>query len=259
MIQITGSLTTALSLISLLENNNSKTLTTENDPGLFTEKVTWEIEGGTMKGYLARPENKGKFPGVIVIHENRGLNEHIEDVTRRVAQAGFTALAPDGLSLLGGTPENADDARTMFGKLDSNQNTLNFVSSVKYINSRDDCSGKTGCVGFCWGGAMANQLAIHAEELKAAVAFYGRQPLTADIFKIKAPVQLHYAENDERVNAGISEYETELKAEGKAYELYMYQGVGHAFHNNTSEARYNAEAAKLAWERTLMFFEKYLK
>ena len=258
MIQLTGSITTAMSMISLLENNNERTITKETEAGLFTESVEWTAEGGQMRGYLARPEKMAKYPGVIIIHENRGLNEHIKDITRRAALAGFVACAPDGLSQLGGTPANADEARALFSKLDSTQNTKNFSSAVKYLNMRSECNGNTGCVGFCWGGAMANQLAIHAENLKGAVAFYGKQAAKEDVIKIKCPVQLHYAEKDERINAGMAEYEAELKAQAKVYEQYFYQGVDHAFHNNTSEARYNAEAANLAWERTLSFLNKYL-
>lgn len=259
MIQLTGSITTAMSMISLLENNNERSITKDVVAGLFTESVEWSTESGQMRGYVARPEKVMKYPGVIIIHENRGLNEHIKDVARRAALAGFIALAPDGLSLLGGTPANADEARGMFSKLDANQNTKNFASSVNYLNGRSDSTGRTGCVGFCWGGAMANQLSIHAENLSAAVAFYGRQPSKEDVIKIKCPVQLHYAEKDERINAGMADYETELKAQNKVYEQYFYPGVDHAFHNNTSEARYNAEAANLAWERTLSFLNKYVK
>lgn len=258
MIQLTGSITTAMSMISLLENNDEKAVTTENEAGLYTENVEWPADGGQMRGYVARPEKKAKYPGVIIIHENRGLNEHIKDVTRRAALAGFVALAPDGLSQLGGTPANADDARAMFSKLDAGQNTKNFSSAVKFLSMRDDCNGNTGCVGFCWGGAMANQLAVHAENIKAAIAFYGRQAAKDDVVKIKCPVQLHYAEKDERINAGMAEYEAELKAQNKVYEQYLYLGVDHAFHNNTSEARYNAEAANLAWERTLAFLKKHV-
>jgi carboxymethylenebutenolidase len=255
---LTGSTAAALSLLPLLEGNYAIAQTRDGDDDLHTERVTWPVEGGDMKGYLARPNKKGKYAAVIVIHENRGLNPHIEDVTRRAAKAGFVALAPDALSLLGGTPANEDEARALFAKLDNSKNTANFAAAVPYLISRPDCSGKVGCVGFCWGGAMANQLAVHAPQLKAAVAFYGRQAADADVPNIKAALQLHYAETDERINAGIAAYEAALKANNKPYELYMYPGVGHAFHNDTSAARYNEAAAKLAWGRTLEFFKKHL-
>jgi carboxymethylenebutenolidase len=255
---LTGSTAAATAVLPMLENNYAFAQTRESDEDLVTERVTWAVAGGEMKGYLARPSKPGKYPAVVVIHENRGLNPHIEDVVRRAAKAGYIALGPDALSLLGGTPENADEARGMFAKLDASQNTANFVAAVPYLQQRVDCSGKVGCVGFCWGGAMANQMAVHAPNLKAAVAFYGRQAAVEDVPKIKAALQLHYAETDERINAGISAYEEALKTAGVNYELFMYKGVDHAFHNDTSAARYNEAAAKLAWERTLQFFGKHL-
>lgn len=257
MIQLTGSITTAMSMISLLENNNEKAITPLELAGLYTENLEWPTDNGSMRGYLARPEKENKYPGVIIIHENRGLNEHIKDVARRAALAGFVVLAPDGLSSLGGTPADADEARSLFSKLDAQQNTKNFVSAVDFLKSRSDCTGEIGCVGFCWGGAMSNQLAIHAKNLKAAVAFYGKQPAKEDVIKIACPIQLHYAEKDERINVGMADYEAELKAQQKNYEQFVYPGVDHAFHNNTSEARYNKDAAVLAWDRTLTFLKKY--
>jgi carboxymethylenebutenolidase len=212
-----------------------------------------------MKGYLAKPKQKGKYGTVVVIHENRGLNPHIEDVTRRVALAGFLAIAPDALSPLGGTPTNEDEARNMFGKLDTQKNLNNFIKAFDYAKSLDDTNGKTGCVGFCWGGAMANQLAVNMPDLKAAVAFYGRQPDAADVPKIKAALQLHYGALDERINAGIPAFEEALKKAGAKYELYIYEGANHAFHNDTAPTRYNAAAAKLAWERTIKLFNDKLK
>lgn len=255
---LTGSTAAATAVLPLLESNYAFAQTREADDELTTERVTWQVSGGEMKGYLARPAKPGKYPAVIVIHENRGLNPHIEDVVRRAAKAGYLALGPDALSLLGGTPENADEARGMFAKLDAAQNTANFAASVPFLTQRKDCTGKVGCVGFCWGGAMANQLAVNVPNLKAAVAFYGRQAAAEDVPKIKAALQLHYAESDERINAGIPAFEEALKAAGTNYELFMYKGVDHAFHNDTSTARYNEAAAKLAWERTLAFFARYL-
>lgn len=255
---LAGSTAAATALLPLLENNYAVAQTNADNDNLITEKVTWQAGDITMKGYLARPAKAGKYPAVVVIHENRGLNQHIEDVTRRAALAGFTALAPDALSPLGGTPANEDEARGLFSKLDATQNTANFVSAVNWLQQHPHSNGKVGCVGFCWGGAMANQLAVHSSVLKAAVAFYGRQAAAADVPRIQAALQLHYAENDTRINEGIAAYETALKEAGKPYELHMYKGVDHAFHNDTSAARYNEAAAKLAWDRTIAFLQKHL-
>ena len=256
---LTGSVAAAMMLLPMLEGNYAVAQTTKNDDDLFTERITYPTVGGEMKGYIARPKKLVKYPAVVIIHENRGLNPHIEDVARRAAKAGYLALAPDALSLLGGTPANEDEARALFQKLDSNQNNSNFAQAFSYLPTRSDCNGKMGCIGFCWGGAMANQLAVHVPELRAAVAFYGRQADASDVPKIKAALQLHYAALDERINAGIASYESALKENKINYELYMYDGVNHAFHNDTSPARYNEAAAKLAWQRTLDFWGKYLK
>ena len=255
---LAGSTTAAMTLLPMLENNYAHAQTREDDEELVTERVTWPVEGGDMKGYLAKPSKKGKFPAVIVIHENRGLNPHIEDVARRAAKAGYLALAVDALSLLGGTPPNEDEARALFAKLDAKQSIAQLVSAVPYLIKRNDCTGKVGCVGFCWGGAMANNMAVNSPDLKAAVAFYGRQAAAEDVPKIKAALQLHYAGKDERINTGIPDYEEALKAAKVSYELYTYPDVDHAFHNDTSAARYNEVAAKLAWGRTLEFFKKNL-
>jgi carboxymethylenebutenolidase len=259
LIRLTGSMAAAMSILPSLEANYSEYGTSVSTDGLITERVEWDVPHGKMKGYLSRPEADKKYPGVIIIHENRGLNPHIEDVTRRAAHAGFLALAPDALSLTGGTPEDADVARQQIGALDANINLSNFIHAVKYLAERKDCSGKTGCIGFCWGGYMANQLAVHSSDLNAAIAFYGRQAAASDVSDIKAAIQLHYAETDERVNAGIDVYVNALKEHQKTFEMYMYPEVGHAFHNDTSAARYNAEAASLAWGRTISFLEKHLK
>jgi len=256
---LTGSLAAAMTVLPMLEGNYAVAQTRINEEDLFTERITYPTDGGEMKGYIARPKKEAKYPTVVIIHENRGLNPHIEDVARRAAKAGYLALAPDALSLLGGTPSNEDEARAMFQKLDSNQNTTNFAKAFAYLPTRKDCNGKMGCVGFCWGGAMANQLAVHVPELKAAVAFYGMQPKATDVPNIKAALQLHYASLDERIDAGIPAFEAALKENKINYELYMYEGVNHAFHNDTSAARYNEAAAKLAWQRTLDFWGKHLK
>lgn len=257
LMQLTGGLTAAMTILPLLEGNYAVAQTVQADQ-LFTEKVEYSSPGSTMKAYVARPLTLKKYPAVIVIHENRGLNAHIEDVTRRAALAGFLAIAPDGLSSVGGTPANEDAARDLFSKLVPEENTVRFAAALPYLKSRPDCSGSVGCVGFCWGGAMANSLAVAVPELKAAVAFYGRQPESEKVSTIKAAIQLHYGALDERVNAGLKSYEEALKANGIRYEQYIYEGVNHAFHNDTSAARYNKEAATLAWSRTITFLNKYL-
>ncbi len=256
---LTGSTAAALTTLSLLEVNYAKAATIDlQDDRLMTERIVYPGNGTEMKGYVARPKADGKYPAIVVIHENRGLNPHIEDIARRAALAGYLALAPDALSPLGGTPADADQARDMFQKLDASKNLNNFIKAFDYLKSRKDGNGKFGTVGFCWGGGIVNQLAVNVPDLKAAVAFYGRQPESADVYKIKAAVQLHYAGTDERINAGIVAYEEALKQAKVTYELYSYEGAQHAFHNDTAPTRYNEAAAKLAWERTLAFFQKYL-
>jgi carboxymethylenebutenolidase len=230
-----------------------------SDENLFTERIKYKgVNETDMEAYVARPKEEKKYPTVLVIHENRGLNAHIEDVARRAATAGFLAVAPNALSPLGGTPENADEARTKFQQLKPEDNQQNFIKAFDYLPTRKDSNGKYGCVGFCWGGAMSNNLAVNVPALKAAVAFYGRQPKAEDVAKIKAAVQLHYGSMDEGVNAGISAYEEALKKNSITYELYMYEGAQHAFHNDTAPNRYNEASAKLAWQRTLDFWKKYL-
>ncbi len=259
LVTLAGSTMAAMTLLPLLESDYAKAATVaRRDDRLFTETISYTGVSGNMSAYVARPEKEGAYPTVVVIHENRGLTPHIEDVTRRAALAGYLAIAPDALSQLNTKPANEDEARSMFSKLDAMQTKANFIKVFDYLQTRKDCNGKFGCVGFCWGGAMANQLAVNVPLLKAAVAFYGRQPDAADVPKIKAAVQLHYAGLDEGVNAGIAAYEEALKKAGVQYELYMYEGVQHAFHNDTSAARYNEAAAKLAWQRTLDFWKKYL-
>lgn len=256
--QITGTMAAAMTILPLLESNYAQAATAPLDPGLKEEEVTWPGENVTMKGYLVRPEEDRKRGGIVVIHENRGLTPHIKDVTRRAAKAGYIALGVDALSVFGGTPADEDEGRTLIGKLDKAQNLQNYLKGLEYLRSRPDSNGKTGCVGFCWGGSMANQLAVNDPKLNAAVAFYGGQPNAEDVPKIKARLQLHYAGLDERINAGIPAYEAALKAAGVKYQLFMYEGMQHAFHNDTSAARYNAEAAKLAWSRTLELFKETL-
>lgn len=258
LIKLTGGITAAMNVLPLIEVNYDKATFTQTDD-VFTERITYPGSNGDMKSYIARPLKESKYAAVMVIHENRGLNPHIEDVARRAARAGYLAIAPDALSTLGGTPENPDAAREMFSKLDTQQNLQNFIKGFDYLKTRKDYNGMFGCMGFCWGGALSNQLAVHVASLKAAVAFYGRQPEATDVPKIKAAIQLHYGGLDERINAGIAAYEEALKKAETKYEQYVYEGVNHAFHNDTAGARYNEAAAKLAWERTVAFFKKYLK
>ena len=253
-----GGTAAAMALLPLLEVNMAHAAVTPQED-LFTERISYAGVNGDMQAYVARPKEDKKYPAVVVIHENRGLNAHIEDVARRAAKAGFLAIAPNALSSLGGTPENADEARTKFQQLKPEDNLQNFIKVFDYLGTRKDANGNYGCVGFCWGGAMSNNLAVNVPSLKAAVAFYGRQPAAADVAKIKAAVQLHYGSMDEGVNKGIAAYEEALKTNKINYELYMYEGAQHAFHNDTAPTRYNEAAAKLAWERTMSFFQKQLK
>lgn len=233
----------------------------KSDSRLKTEYVEYPSPTGHDKtrGYLARPANtRGKLPSVLVIHENRGLNPYVEDVARRAALAGFLAFAPDALAPLGGYPGNDDEGRVMQRKLDRNKITEDFVAAAKFLNSHDLSSQSTGVVGFCFGGGMSNALAVRLPNIiKAAAPFYGAQPSAEDTKKIKAKIQLHYAELDQRVNAGWPEYEKALKENGVDYEAFIYSGTNHGFHNDTTP-RYDEDAAKLAWERTIAFFEKNL-
>lgn len=255
---ITGSLTAAMAILPQIEVNGANAHITAQDD-LFTERVSYPGVPGNMSAYVARPKADKKYPAIIVIHENRGLNAHIEDVARRAAKEGFLAIAPNALSAIGAAPANEDEARQQFQTLKAEDSLQNFINVFDYLATRKDYNGLSGCVGFCWGGAMSNNLAVKIPALKAAVAFYGRQPAATDVPNIKAAVQLHYAALDERVNAGIAAYEAALKENKITYELYMYEGVNHAFHNDTAPARYNEAAAKLAWQRSIDFFKKYVK
>jgi carboxymethylenebutenolidase len=227
-------------------------------------KVGYEVVqspagNGSIKGYLARPAKNGKLPAVLVIHENRGLNPYIEDVARRLALANFVAFAPDGLTSVGGFPGNDEKGAALFREVDGKKMTEDFVAAAKWLKARPDSTGKLGAVGFCFGGGMVNQLAVRlGADLDAGVAFYGRQAGADDVPKIAAPLLLHYAGNDQRVNEGIPAYEAALKAHKKTYTVYMYEGKQHGFHNDTTP-RYDETAAKLAWTRTLEFFNKYLR
>jgi len=230
-----------------------------NDPRLVTETIKYPGASGQMIAYMARPKGNKKYPAIVVIHENRGLQPHIKDVTRRFALEGFVALAPDALSPQGGTPEKAEEIGPMFQKLDNEMTKKDFSAAVAYLKTNPQTTGKVGCTGFCWGGSMTNNVAVNTPDLDAAVPYYGGQPKAEDVAKIKAPMLLHYAGNDARINAGIPDFEAALKAAKVEYQLYMYEGAGHAFNNDSNPERYNKEAADLAWGRTIEFFKKKLK
>jgi carboxymethylenebutenolidase len=259
LLKLAGSVALATTALSVLEPGYAHAATVQPlAENLVEETVTWPGDGATMSGYLVHPKGKKKRGAVVVIHENRGLTPHIKDVTRRVAQAGYLALGVDALSVVGGTPADEDQGRTLIGQLDPAKNLHNYLAALTYLRDRPKSNGRTGCVGFCWGGGLANQLAVHDPALSAAVAYYGQQPKAEDVPQIKANVLLHYGGLDQRINAGIPAYEAALKAAHTPYELFVYEGVNHAFNNDTSPARYNAEAAKLAWERTLRLFKEKL-
>jgi carboxymethylenebutenolidase len=260
LIKLAGGTAAAAALLPLLESSDVQAqVVPGDDPRLHTEYIKYPGETGEVRAYLARPKGDDKLPGVIVIHENRGLLPHIEDVNRRVALEGFLAIAPDALSPLGGTPADVDEARSLMRKLDYPSTVKNFVSAVKYLKTHPQTTGKVGCVGFCWGGAMTNQVAVNSPDLAAAVPFYGRQPEAGDVPKIKASLLCHYGGLDERINEGIKAFEAALKAASIEYKIYIYEGAQHAFFNDTSAERYNKEAAQLAWKRTIAFFKEKLK
>lgn len=257
---LAGSTHAAFVLLPRLQNDYTRAgLVPPSDARIQIDYITYRGPAGAVRAYQALPRGDGRFPAVVVIHENRGLNPHIEDVTRRAAAAGFLAIAPDALSPLGGTPSDEDQARTRLGRLDRDTTVANFAAAVAFLDDHPRSTGRVGCVGFCWGGGMANQLAVHARDLDAAVAFYGRQPAPDDVPKIEAALLLHYAGLDTRINQGIPAFREALDAAGVRYELYMYDGANHAFHNDTSPTRYDEAAATLAWRRTVDFFNRYLR
>lgn len=257
---ITGSVAAASALLPFLENNYVQAaVLDENDSRIATQRVSFPAGSAQIGAYLAWPKAPaGKLPAVIVIHENRGLNPHIQDIARRLAVAGFLACAPDYLSEAGGTPADEDKARDLIALLKDAQIGDISVAALKYLKQHPQANGKVGAVGFCWGGGAVNQLAVLAPDLDAGVAFYGMQPPASDVPRIHAPLLLHYAGLDDRINAGIPAYEAALKAAGKAYELYVYEGVNHAFNNDTNAARYDEKAATLAWQRSVDFLHRYL-
>jgi len=257
---LTGSGMAAATLLPVIDDNESMAAKKAGKaPVLVTEFVTYPAATGEMKAFMARPKKGKKFPAVIVIHENKGLVPHIQDVTRRMAGEGFLALAPDALSPVGGTPEDTSNVRDLFGKLNNNETTRNFVAAVKYLKTHPNSNGKVGCTGFCWGGAVTNNVSVNAPDLDASVPYYGRTPAPGDVEKIKAPIMAHYAGNDPGINAGIPAFEEALKKYNKEYKIFMYEGASHAFNNDSNTERYNEQAAKLAWERTIQFFKEKLK
>ncbi|WP_029276947.1 dienelactone hydrolase family protein [Pedobacter borealis] len=254
---LAGSTALAMTILPMLENNYAAAADFNSDD-IEVENITYAGVDGEMKAVLAKPKGKKNLGCVLVIHENRGLNPHIIDVTKRVAAEGFLALGVDALSPLGGTPTDEDKGRELIGKLDPEKNLQNYLKGLDYLRNRKDGNGKVGCVGFCWGGGMANKLAVNDPKLQAAVAYYGAQANVADVPKIKASLMLHYGGLDERINAGIPAYEQALKDNKIDYKIYIYDGVNHAFNNNTSPTRYNEAAAKLAWSRTIDLFKQKL-
>jgi len=255
-----GGLTASAVLASLMPDYAMAQQISFTDPDITASYITYPSPKGhgTVRGYLVRPAKAtGPLPGVVVVHENRGLNPYIEDVARRVAKAGFIALAPDGLSSVGGYPGNDEKGRELQAKVDPEKLMNDFFAAIEYLLLPAQTNGKVGITGFCYGGGVSNAAAVAYPELAAAVPFYGRQPKAEDVPRIKAPLLIHYGELDEGINKGWPAYEAALKAAGKTYEAYIYPGVNHGFHND-STPRYDEAAAKLAWDRTIAWFKKYL-
>ncbi|AMG93160.1 MULTISPECIES: YghX family hydrolase [Citrobacter] len=252
---------TALALFNMLKPNYALAEQVKfTDPDILPEYIHYPSPNGhgSVRGYLVKPANTtGKVPAVVVVHENRGLNPYIEDVARRVAKAGYIALAPDGLSSVGGYPGNDEEGKVLQQKVDPTKLMNDFFAAVEFMKQHPDASGKVGITGFCYGGGVSNAAAVAYPELACAVPFYGRQPAAADVPKIKAPILLHYAALDKNINEGWPAYEAALKANNKVYEAWVYPGVNHGFHND-STPRYDEAAAELAWKRTLEWFDKYL-
>ena len=259
--QIAGSAAVATSLVALLEPNWAVGQQVEpDDARLVTDVITYNGKSGPVQAYLARPGGtQPPLPGVLVIHENRGLNAHIKDVARRAALAGYVALAPDGLSYVGGGLEDQEAARDRFASADRDIITADCIAGVPALAARSECTGRVGSVGFCYGGGVALQCAVQEKAVAAAVCFYGRALTDEEVAKVSVPLMMHYGGLDERVNAGIPAFRSALDVHKIAYSLHMYPNSGHGFHNDTSQARYDAAAAKLAWDRTLRFFDNYLR
>ena len=258
--RLVGSVTAAYALLSFVESGTTRAeMVPKDDPRLVTDVVQYPGATGAVTAYLARMKEDLKRPSVLVIHENRGLNPHIRDVGRRFALEGFLALAPDALSPLGGTPKDPDQARSMIKSLDMAATIENFTAAVKYLKTHPQSTGKVGVVGFCWGGAMTNQVTVRSPDVTAAVPYYGSQPASEDVPGIKASLLLHYAGLDERINKGIPAFESALKMASVDYKMYMYEGAKHAFNNDTNVDRYHKEAAALSWKRTISFLSEKLK
>jgi carboxymethylenebutenolidase len=257
--ELAGSAAVAAALVPLLQNNYAQAaIVADNDARLAAERISYDSPKGKINGYLARPKSKGKRPAVIVIHENRGLHPHLEDVARRFAVEGFLALAPDLLSVAGGTPPDDDKARELHTAANKGDMFAAALAAVPFMQKHPESTGKVGATGFCYGGGVVNQLAATSADLNAAAPYYGSQVPAAQVPNIKAPLLLHYAGNDPRINAGIAAYEAALKANNKKYTIYIYEGAQHAFNNDTGAARYNKAAADLSWQRTLAFFKEHL-
>lgn len=255
-----GGLTVTSLMSFLMPDYQSTAEIKSDDPRLKSGYINYSSPkgGGTIKGLLSEPADaKKKLGGIIVVHENRGLNPYIEDVARRAALAGFITLAPDALTPLGGYPGNDDEGRTMQAKRDKGEMEEDFIAAYEYLKNHKDCNGKVGVVGFCYGGGIANMMAVRVPDLAAAVPFYGSQPAIEDVPKIKAPLMLHYAALDTRITEGWPAYEKALKENGKKYQAFIYENANHGFHNNTTP-RYDKAAAELAWKRTIDFFTEYL-
>lgn len=256
-----GGLTVTSLMSFLMPDYKEKIQVKADDPRLQSGYINYPSPkgGGSIKGLLSKPiDAKGKLGGIIVVHENRGLNPYIEDVGRRAALAGFISLAPDALTPLGGYPGNDDEGRTMQSKRNPKEMEEDFIAAYEYLKNHKDCNGKVGVVGFCYGGGIANTLAVRVPDLAAAVPFYGGQPAAADVSKIKAPLMIHNASLDARIMAGAPAYEAALKENGKKYQAFVYEGANHGFHNDTTP-RYDKTAAELAWKRTVDFFKENLK
>jgi carboxymethylenebutenolidase len=251
---------TAITLLGMMSPNYAMAQQVEfTDPDILPEYITYASPAGNgnVRGYLVRPVAEGKHPAVVVVHENRGLNPYIEDVARRLAKAGFVALAPDGLTSVGGYPGNDEKGKELQATVDPTKLMNDFFAAVELMMTHEASTGAIGITGFCYGGGVANAAAVAYPELKAAVPFYGRQPAAADVPKIKAALMLHYGALDERVNAGWPEFEAALKAAGTDYQAFIYEGANHGFHND-STPRYDEKAAELAWSRTIAFFKAKL-
>ncbi len=257
--KMAGSMTAAAVAASMMASNaKAQGLVPETDERLVTADITYPGAKGDMKGYLAYPKEGGPFGAVIVVHENRGLNAHTRDVARRMALEGFVTLAPDYLSDLGGTPADEEAARGLFQGLSATDVASNGVATIAFLKTHEKSNGKTGAMGFCWGGGTVNNLAVASPDLLAAVPYYGGQPNPESVPMIKAKVMAHYGGLDERINAGIPEFEAALKAAGVDYQIFIYEGANHAFNNDTSAARYDKAASDLAWSRTVALFKQVL-